>query len=216
MKFNRDILSFELLENAGYKRYDGSIQVHQPTTKRVRITVSDADKIKSVERLVVNPTVYGVGRSDTAFYPSIGGVHLWQYSVWKNMLQRCFSVRYKETHPAYKDATCCDEWLSFANFFEWINKEVDYGGKRDNFDLDKDILVKGNKVYSPETCSLIPRQVNTLLNSQPRCRGEHPVGVSFAKHMGKFCAKLSCSGKRKHLGFHNTSEDAFAVYKQGC
>lgn len=81
------------------------------------------------------------------------------------------------------------------------------------WELDKDILVKGNKLYSRDTCCFIPSEVNNLLTKRDNDRGEWPVGVSFHKSSGKFRAYLSINGKKKFLGLFATPEEAFQAYK---
>lgn len=129
------------------------------------------------------------------------------------MIQRCFDAKFKQRSPTYEDVTCCDEWLSFANFFSWVNREVDYMGRPVGFELDKDILVKGNKIYSPEACSFVPTAVNKLLTDSGGARGIYPVGVTFNKAKGKFTTQLNCFGRKKHLGYYTTIESASFAYK---
>ena len=181
--------------------------------KKTVFTQDQVDKLIVVDRVVVKPSVCGVGRVDVPFKISNGGVLCWQYQLWKDMLSRCFNVRYKETHPTYKDVTCCAEWLSFGNFVEWVNKEVGYSGKLDGYQFDKDLIVKGNKVYSPETCSFVPRAVNNLLNSHGSVRGKYPVGVCFDTCNGAFKVRVTHCGVPQNLGLYKTPEEAFAVYK---
>ena len=181
--------------------------------KKIVLTQDQVDKLVVVERAVVEPTVHGVGCVDVPFKISNGGKQFWQYQLWNSMLSRCFNEGVKDSQPTYKDVTCCDEWLSFGNFVEWVNKEVDYKGKPEGLQLDKDLIVKGNKVYSPDACSFVPRAVNNLLTSSGSVRGEWPVGVRPHKRSGKFVVQLGVDGKRKHLGSFLTPEEAFAVYK---
>ena len=173
----------------------------------------EIDKIVVAERVVALPTVCGVGFNDVAFQNRIGERQIWQYRLWVNLLSRCFCDKFKAKHPAYQDVTCCDEWLSFATFLEWLNKEVGYSGRPNGSDLDKDIVIKGNKAYSPETCSFVPQAVNKLLTDSGATRGEWPVGVRFHENTGSFHARMSCNSKSKHLGPYKTPEEAFAVYK---
>jgi hypothetical protein len=189
------------------------LKVEVCKVKKVKLTEVEIDGLVSVKRVVVKPTVYGVGFNDVGFQPSIDGKHIWQYILWKNMLNRCFSEKEKQRHPTYKNVACCDEWLSFANFFEWVNKEVGYKGKPVGFELDKDIIVKGNKVYSPEFCSFVPTAVNLLLTDRSNDRGEFPVGVYFDRGVGKFKVQFNCFGKSKYLGLYTTAEDASFAYK---
>ena len=181
--------------------------------KKLVLSQDEVDLLVVVDRVVAKRLVFGVGLNDVDFEVVSRGNQIWQYRLWKNMLNRCFSEKEKQRHPTYRDVTCCDEWLSFANFFEWINKEVDYGGKRDNFDLDKDLLVKGNKTYSPEFCSFVPAAVNKLLTDRSNDKGEFPVGFYFDKRAGKFRVQFNCFGKSKHLGLYTTVEDASFAYK---
>ena len=180
---------------------------------KLKLTQGQIDGLIGVERVVVKATVYGVGFNDVAFQIKVDGKIVWQYQLWKNMLGRCFDAKYKQRHPTYKDVTCCDEWLSFATFIEWLNKEVGYSGKLDGSELDKDLILRGNKQYSPEACSFVPRDVNVLLTDNKAARGEYPQGVNYHKHTGKFVVQLGVDGKQKYLGLFLTPEDAFAAYK---
>lgn len=180
---------------------------------KVELTQGQINGLIGVERVVVKPTVFGVGLNDVAFQVRVDGKIVWQYQLWKNMLGRCFDAKFKQQRPTYEDVTCCNEWLSFANFFEWVNKEVEYKGKPVGFELDKDIIVKGNKIYSPDFCSFVPTAVNSLLTDRSAARGELPVGVCFDKGRGKFKACLNCFGRQKHLGYYTTIESASFAYK---
>ncbi len=138
------------------------------------------------------------------------------YKLWTNMLERSFCPFYKTKAFSYRDVSVCDEWLDFQTFAKWCDSQKffsvrDYKGKR--YHLDKDILVKGNKVYSPETCCFVPEDVNNLLVSCKKSRGDYPVGVVLVKSRGDFVANLSCFKKRKHLGYFSTCEEAFEAYK---
>ena len=180
---------------------------------KLKLTQDEIDKLVVVDRVAVKPTGVGVGLNDVDFRVWVDSKPIWQYSLWTSMLNRCFSEKEKQRHPTYKDVTCCDEWLSFGNFVEWLNKEVEYKGHPIGSALDKDIIVKGNKIYSPEFCSFVPTAVNKLLNDCGAGRGEFPVGVYFDKCRSKFVAQLCCFGKMKYLGRYDTIEDASFAYK---
>ena len=181
--------------------------------KKVVLTQDQVDKLIVVGRVVVKPSVHGVGCVDVPFKTYNNGKQFWQYQLWNSMLSRCFNEGVKDSQPTYRDVTCCEEWFSFGNFLEWVNKEVGYSGKPDGMQLDKDLTVKGNKVYSPEACSFVPRAVNNLLTSSGSVRGKYPVGVCFDTHKGAFKVQVNHCGVLQNLGLYKTPEDAFAVYK---
>jgi len=155
--------------------------------------------------------VYGVGVNDWDGLTCIGGKNIKEYKLWQNMIKRCFSEECKQSRPTYEGVTCSKEWLSMTKFIEDVSKMKGYGF--DGWQLDKDILVKGNKLYSKDTCCFVPQEVNSLLIKRDNSRGEYPVGVYFDKYAGKFKAKLTVNGKQKTLGYLTTPEEAFQVYK---
>jgi len=181
--------------------------------KKIVLSQDKVDKLVVVERSVARPTLFKVGINDVGFQVAADRKPIWQYSLWCRVLERAFCQKLKTDRPTYKDVTCCDEWLSFANFLGWCNKEVDYKGKPVGMALDKDIVVKGNKIYSPEACSFVPQDVNKLLTDSGATRGEWPVGVNINKEYGRYQARLRQHGCRTHLGYYDTPEEAFLAYK---
>jgi len=155
--------------------------------------------------------VYGVGVNDWVGSTWVGGKPIREYKLWQNMLQRCFDEKYKQNYPTYEGVTCSKEWLSMTKFIEDVSQMRGYG--LNGWALDKDILQKGNKLYSKDTCCFVPAEVNNLLIKRDNCRGEYPVGANFDKATGKFVAKLRINGKLKFLGRFNTAKEAFQAYK---
>lgn len=97
------------------------------------------------------PSVYGVGYvGEGEFKPSINSKLTKIYKTWKSMLQRCYDKKCQARQPTYLGCSVVYEWHNFQNFAEWMSKQ-DYEGKQ----LDKDIKVKGNKVYGPDTCMFV-------------------------------------------------------------
>ena len=139
----------------------------------------------------------------------------WEYYKWNAMLKRCFDDKYKEKEPTYKDVVCCERWLCFANFLEDLEVlKQEYNWNVDEkLQLDKDILYKGNKLYSLENCVLVPNWINMLFVKRDASRGQYPVGVSYHKRDRKYQARCNINGKLKNLGYYNTIEQAFNVYK---
>ena len=143
--------------------------------------------------------VCGVGISDL---PHIHGTDA--YIHWKDMIRRCYDKKSLKTRPTYSDCTVCKEWLRFSVFKEWFDKNYIQG-----YALDKDILSKGNRVYSPETCCFVPIEINTLVINNKQRRGLFPLGVTAIPHSGTYRANLG----NKHLGCYSTPEEAFQAYK---
>jgi len=155
--------------------------------------------------------ILGVGVNDWAGNVNVGGKPIKEYYLWRGMLTRCFSGEYKQNYPTYEGVTCSKEWLSMTTFIEDVSQMRGFG--LSGWALDKDILQKGNKLYSKDTCCFVPAEVNNLLIKSDNSRGEYPVGVYFHKASGKFVARLRVNGKTKFLGRFNTPEEAFQVYK---
>jgi len=155
--------------------------------------------------------VYGVGVNDWTGNISVNGKVILEYKLWSGVLQRCFYEKYKQNQPTYKDVTCSKDWLSMTKFVDDVSQMEGFG--LSGWELDKDILQKGNKLYSKDTCCFVPHEINSLLIRCDNSRGEYPVGVYFHKAPGKFMARLAINGKEKFLGYFNTPEEAFFAYK---
>ena len=124
------------------------------------------------------------------------------YNKWRQMIKRCGNHKY----PTYIDCTICDEWHTFSNYEKWHNEKYVEG-----FALDKDILVKGNKIYSPSTCCFVPKEINNLFIKCKNIRGEYPIGVKKSQR-GGFVAQINIK-KKVNLGSFKTPEEAFKAYK---
>lgn len=155
--------------------------------------------------------VYGVGINDANYVtqPTIDGkkVICPFYIRWTSMLKRCHSAKYQAKFPTYVGCSVAEEWLTFSNFRKWM-VEQDWKDKQ----LDKDLLIEGNKSYSPETCAFVCRALNQLLTDSAAIRGELPIGVS--KRRKKYEARVNKDGKRIYLGTFNTPEEAHAAWKK--
>lgn len=130
------------------------------------------------------------------------------YRAWVSITLRSTNQNFKDAHPAYRDCTICSEWRSLSKFKDWF--EDPKNGYQEGLQIDKDILVKGNKEYGPNTCCFVPREINSAITIQPK--GKCPV-VGVKPNANKFEVRLSRYGKRDYLGLFDTPEEAFAVYK---
>ena len=163
------------------------------------------------------PSVYGVGVLGTKYPSTINGVKTKEYMLWKDMLTRCYSDTYKKKNPTYLDCKVSDSFKSYEYFYEWCNSQIGFNneGNGNPFHLDKDLLIKGNKVYSENACVFLPAEINSLLTKSDKIRGEHLIGVSWNKRDEAFVAKVKKSkGKSEYLGSFNTELEAFKAYKQ--
>ena len=136
-----------------------------------------------------------------------------EFKIWHHMLQRCYDPKYHETHPTYKGCKVEDYLLNFQNMGEWIESNY-YEISGETMCLDKDILYKGNKVYSRETCIFVPKRINSLFTKRDNARGDSPIGV-YPVPSGNY--QVHCNngyGKLDYLGTYLTKEEAFHVYKQ--
>lgn len=162
--------------------------------------------------------VYGVGYHGEGEYKvSINQIHTFQYNLWYDMLKRCYCKNYIEEHPTYKDCTVCEEWHNFQNFAKWVDENYYEVEGNYRMELEKDILVKGNKIYSPETCVFIPRILNTLFIYQKTRKGKYPLGVAKSSN-NNFYARVSKNKNgefiREESSKFPTPEEAFYAYKE--
>ena len=127
------------------------------------------------------PSVYGFGVLGTKYLASINGVQTKEYKLWCCMLVRCYSDSFKKKQPTYEGCEVSENFKSYEYFYEWCNKQIGFGNK--DWHLDKDLLIKGNKVYSENTCVFLPKEVNSLLTKREALRGENLIGVSWSKQI---------------------------------
>ena len=159
-----------------------------------------------------SPSVYGVGVVGTKYPTTISGRNTKEYNLWYNMLRRCHSDNSKKKQPTYEGCEVSDNFKSYEYFYEWCNEQIGFDNK--DWQLDKDLLIKGNKVYSENTCVFIPVEINLLLTKRDASRGEHLIGVCWSNTHKAFVARVSRNkGKQEHLGFFKTELEAFNAYK---
>lgn len=133
------------------------------------------------------------------------------YSVWFNILYRCYDPNFHFKEPSYVGCSVCDEWLDFQTFAHFYYT-AQY--REEGWHLDKDILIKGNKIYAPDKCSFVPPEINKLFVHRKQYRGNTPQGVFYEKSRNRYRASMhNGTGKTKFLGRYHTAEDAFNAYK---
>jgi len=139
------------------------------------------------------------------------------YSLWASILQRCYGDNTSARKGVYLGCSVSENFKSYSYFSSWCNNQIGYTIKDSNgsvWHLDKDLLLKGNKIYSEDNCVFIPQQINALITKRESLRGEYPIGTSLNKRSGKFQANCKDgAGKLIYLGLHDTPEQAFQAYK---
>lgn len=143
-------------------------------------------------------TVYGVGINDADYVTekkeTIGRVNgkqkqkqVWIcpfYRTWKGMLERCYSIKFHERSPSYKGCSVSEEWHTFSNFKAWMETQQWEGNQ-----IDKDLLIEGNKIYSSVTCVFVTQMVNSFTTAREAARGEWMIGVNWSKSKKIFRAQ---------------------------
>ena len=159
-----------------------------------------------------SPSVYDIGIVGTKYPSKVNGVKTKEYELWHSMLTRCYSDVYKKKQPTYEGCEVSDKFKSYEYFYEWCHKQIGFNNK--DWHLDKDLLVKGNKVYSESTCIFIPAEINQVLIKREALRGEYLIGVYWHNTKKAFKAQVSTNkGKQEYLGLFNTELEAFNAYK---
>ena len=155
----------------------------------------------------LKPSFYGVGVVGEAFVKNDT-----MYNTWMCMLNRCYGAAHVKENSAYKDCSVSDNFKYYPYFKEWCENQIGFNvldDKGKTFALDKDILVKGNRVYSEDTCCFVPKEINNLLTRYTK-ESDTCKGVYYNKKLGKFSAHLL----GKYVGLFTTELEAFQVYKQ--
>ena len=135
------------------------------------------------------------------------------YRRWKFILRKCLTKQI----VGYEDCCISDKWARLSDFKMWLESNPDWK----DLEIDKDILIKGNREYGPDTCVLVPSWINSLIVTRSRDRGEYPIGVHFVKD--KRCTKdypkpyfsqlRTGDGNREYLGVFETPQEAHRAWQ---
>lgn len=151
------------------------------------------------------PSVHGVGYIGVGVHKtSINGKHTPAYSIWCGILVRCYGKNKEVRYPTYKECTIFEDWKCFQVFAKWF-----YTYYKEGFHLDKDVLVRGNKIYSPDTCCFIPCEINGVIKVSNKIT-KYVQGV---RKMGNnYQAEFTKGGVYTYIGMFNTIEEASIAY----
>ena len=163
-----------------------------------------------------HPEVRGIGFFGVGPYTSKlvgnGKVGTKEYVHWSSMFTRCYSSEYHGRFPTYLGCSVDVQWQNFQEFAEWCQWQT--GFKSEGYVLDKDLIIPGNKVYSPETCVFLPTEINNMIVTQTKEGKVTPPGISFQHDYQKYIVSCAINGKNRNLGRYKCPEEAFAVYKK--
>ena len=201
---------------AGY-RTNRDIDVYFPEYNWTAKNVTYQNFKKGEVKCPYEKRYFGIGYIGEGKYKvKENGKHTRAYKTWNSMLQRCYSEKYHKKHPTYVECEASKWFHNFQNFGIW-DEENYYSIEGEKMCLDKDILVKHNKVYSPENCIYVPQTINSLFIKSDKTRGDSVIGTSLQK--GKYVVYCSLfnpetgKSKNEYLGLYETQEEAFKVYK---
>lgn len=167
-------------------------------------------KIKNpFHKSVYHVGYYGIGE----YKCRVNGENSKCYNHWHCMMQRCYDDKIHEKYSTYKDCFVNEEAHCFQDFGAWFDENY-YEIDGETMHLDKDILCKGNKEYSFDKMIFVPQRINELFTKCDRVRGDLPIGIYYHKASGKYQTECSTLDGKKYLGYYNTPEQAFQVYKQ--
>ena len=135
-----------------------------------------------------------------------------EYKLWQDMLRRCYNSKFVQKNPTYKDCHASENFKYYPYFKEWCNQQI--GFDQAGWHLDKDILIKGCKIYSEDTCCFVPQEINCALPNSKSVRGTLPSGVIYNNTKTRYRARIQRGYKWESLGTYDTPEEAFYAYKQ--
>ena len=173
------------------------------------------DFIRGKVKCPYEPTIYGKGYIGEGEYKiTENGKPTKYYRTWHHMLQRCYDEDYKNKYPTYKNCYAEEYMLNFQNFCKWMDENY-YEIDGERMCIDKDILHKGNKLYSRDTCLIVPHRINTLFIKNDKNRGKDVIGVRYHKRNNMYEAWCeNGNGSHVYLGSYKTENEAFQVYKK--
>ncbi len=160
--------------------------------------------------------VVGIGCFGIGKYKSTNkGKITKEYGIWNHMLDRSIVDLNNSNarNKSYADVIICESWLNFQNFANWFEKNY-YEIPNTIMHLDKDILIKNNKIYGPEFCEFVPANINYLFTKSNAIRGKCSIGTYFNKTTNKYVARIRIDSKTMNIGTFNTQIEAFNAYKK--
>lgn len=134
------------------------------------------------------------------------------FSQWNDMIRRATNEDFKNRSLTYKDCSISENFKDFNYFHDWCLQQVGYN--ENGYELDKDVLIKGNKKYSENSCCFVPKEINMQFVKSDTIRGDYPIGVTKVKSTGKYITQVKRKRLGKYYSISGTIEEAFIKYKK--
>ena len=204
--------TFKVIDGGTKKNYALCILIDEPKFQPTELNISSLKKgeVKNpYERIICNVGYIGQGRSANK-----NKKETVEYATWRAMIKRAYDRKTHERQPTYKDVTVCDEWHNYQVFAEWFDENY-----IDGYELDKDLLGNGDKIYSPNTCCFIPARVNSFISNKLSTNTSGHIGAVLHKRDNIWESQIRVyneeenKSERKYLGRFSTAEEASEAYK---
>ena len=188
--------------------YEGYYKVGVKFLKTNTVIQVRADHLRKGEiKDPTQPSVYGIGVIGLNFtkYESNSK----EYSLWLGMLQRCYDNKLKNKRPSYLMCEVDKNFLNYEYFKAWCNKQIGFNKK--GFALDKDILIKGNKLYSEDTCCFVPTEINSMIAGLSS-KGDKVTGIYQNCKNGNWYLNTDYQNGHKKRGVFSYLKEAELEY----
>lgn len=196
--FVGDVFTTTNYDSCTVESYEGIYNILVRFTDGTLVKTESSALMKGCVRNPNHPTICGLGYSGVGEYSS--KTHPKIYQTWRSMFFRCYESL--EHNPTYEECYVSITWYNFQNFADWFIKN-----SVESWELDKDILVKSNKEYGPDTCCFVPKELNNIFRDKRKSGSSLPAGVSKLPS-GNYQSHSSLGGQKVYLGSFNTVEGA--------
>ncbi len=193
-------------------KYEDSVVVLEYISSlEVKVRITSTDEVRSVSAYQIREGLIKTIRKASLKDKTTQELRRRARHKHRGMFERCCSKDSALKYPTYKDCTISENFKDFNFFNMWCLNQT--GFENYNWHLDKDILVKGNRVYSEATCCFVPEEINLMFVTHKPQRGVLPIDVTYCKPFNLYQARLRKNNKTVDLGFYCTPEEAFQTYK---
>lgn len=210
-----EILALKKVEYEGKvfktKYEDSVIVLEYISSLKVKVKITSTGEVRSVSAYQIREGLIKTIRTAPLKDETAQELRRRARHKHRGMFDRCCSKDSALKYPTYKDCTISENFKDINFFHIWCLSQI--GFENNNWHLDKDILVKGNRVYSEDTCCFVPEEINLMLVTHKSHRGVLPIGVAYCKPFNLYQARLRKNNKTVDLGFYCTPEEAFQTYK---